>query len=656
MDDVEEGRQAVDVVELARERRGEVEAEAVDVALADPVAQRVHDQAQDARVHRVERIARPGEVHVVARVVRHQPVVRGVVDALEGEHRAEVVPLGGVVVDDVEDHLDARAVQRLHHALELAHLLAAPARRGVQRVRREVADRGVAPVVRQALLVEEALVRDVVDGQELDRRHAQALEVLERPFRCEAAVGAAKVFPYVRVQGREALDVHLVDDRLVPRDARTHVVVVLPVEALVDDDALGHRRRVVDRVALEIRVVSVRDVRQRAPRVEVDRAGDRLRVRVEQELARVEPVALRRRPAAVDAVRVVLPRADARHVPVPVERGPLEQLDALLLPVVVEEAELDALCVLGEEREVRAVAVACRTERERIAGPERAAHSSSSTLGAAKSRTSVALAAGQDHAVSVHADLELTRQCRAQRQELAKEGIRLAMHELRPIEGLARLRVGRVARRPGRPLDLTAAPLARRLGDCGIDVVREEEERVLLLVLLAHEHERRVQREEDAGERDTVSVRREAVAERAVPDLVVVLRAHDETLRLRALQLADEPVHRAEVRVVTGLLAGEQDVELVVQVVEPHRVVSPLFERSQVFVVHLGDHECVDALLELGEHVRLRIVVDRMDGIEPQAVDARSRASTSRRSGSPIPARPAANSRSRSPRTCRGGR
>ena len=48
MDRVEEGREAVDVVELARERRGEVEAEAVDVALGDPVAQRVHDQPQDA--------------------------------------------------------------------------------------------------------------------------------------------------------------------------------------------------------------------------------------------------------------------------------------------------------------------------------------------------------------------------------------------------------------------------------------------------------------------------------------------------------------------------------------------------------------------------------------------------------------------------------
>jgi hypothetical protein len=38
-----------------------------------------------------------------------------------------VVSLRGVVVDDVEDDLDARLVQRVHHLPELVHLLAEPA-------------------------------------------------------------------------------------------------------------------------------------------------------------------------------------------------------------------------------------------------------------------------------------------------------------------------------------------------------------------------------------------------------------------------------------------------------------------------------------------------------------------------------------------------
>jgi hypothetical protein len=48
-----------------------------------------------------------------------------------------VVALGGVVVDDVEDHLDAGRVQRLDHRLELLHLLAAVAVAGVGVLRGE---------------------------------------------------------------------------------------------------------------------------------------------------------------------------------------------------------------------------------------------------------------------------------------------------------------------------------------------------------------------------------------------------------------------------------------------------------------------------------------------------------------------------------------
>ena len=182
VDGVEERREAVDVVELARQRRGEVEAEAVDVALQDEVAQRVHDQPQDRRLHRVERVARPGEVHVEVRVLGRQAVVGLVVDALERQHGTEVVALGGVVVDDVEDDLQPGAVQGLDHPLELLEVLARLAVGRVGRVRREVADRRVAPVVLEAVLVQEGLVGDVVHRQQLDGRDAQVLQV-RRPSR-----------------------------------------------------------------------------------------------------------------------------------------------------------------------------------------------------------------------------------------------------------------------------------------------------------------------------------------------------------------------------------------------------------------------------------------------------------------------------------------
>ena len=98
----------------------------------------------------VERVAAAGGVDVAAGIAGFEPVVRGVVQAAEAEGGAHVVGLGGVVEDDVEDHLDARRVQGVDHGLELGDLAAGPPgphRRGIPVVRREVADGVVAPVV-----------------------------------------------------------------------------------------------------------------------------------------------------------------------------------------------------------------------------------------------------------------------------------------------------------------------------------------------------------------------------------------------------------------------------------------------------------------------------------------------------------------------------
>src|SRR4030095_6376680 len=90
MDHVEEGGEAIHVVELTGEGRGEVEAETVHVHLEDPVAQAVHDQLEGAGMGHVEGVAAPRVVHAVAGAVRDQPVVGGVVDAAEGQGRGKL--------------------------------------------------------------------------------------------------------------------------------------------------------------------------------------------------------------------------------------------------------------------------------------------------------------------------------------------------------------------------------------------------------------------------------------------------------------------------------------------------------------------------------------------------------------------------------------
>jgi hypothetical protein len=127
-----------------------------------------------------------------------------------------VVPLGGVVVHHVQDHLDAGRVQPPHHLLELAHLPAAVAAAGVARVRREEVEGAVPPVVGEPLVDQVPVVHEVVDGKELQRRDADGLEVLDDGRVRHAGVGAAQLLRHVGMQGREPLDVRLVDDRAVP--------------------------------------------------------------------------------------------------------------------------------------------------------------------------------------------------------------------------------------------------------------------------------------------------------------------------------------------------------------------------------------------------------------------------------------------------------
>ena len=191
MDDVEKRAQLVDGVQLARERAGEVETETVDVHLEHPVAQAVHDQLQDARAAHVERVAGAGEVLVVARVVRQQPIVRAVVDASERQRRPEVIAFGGVVVDNVEDDLEVGGMERADHDLELAHGLERKRGQGEAHIGREVRQRVVAPVIVQAALDEMPLVVVMVHRHQLDGGDAERGEVADGRLGGEAEIRPA---------------------------------------------------------------------------------------------------------------------------------------------------------------------------------------------------------------------------------------------------------------------------------------------------------------------------------------------------------------------------------------------------------------------------------------------------------------------------------
>ena len=352
---LEESALIVEPVRLAREDRPEVEAEPVDVRFGDPVAQAVGHHLDHARMTQVQRVPGAGVVDVEARLIRQQPVVRRVVDPPERQRRPALVAFRGVVVDDVEDHLEAGIVAARHHLLELAQAVG-PVRR-VARIGREEAKAVVAPVVGAAALGQVALGDEGMDRQQFDAGDAERLDVLDDLRRAESGEGAALMFRHVGMQFRVAAHVRLVEHGVPPRH-RPPVRLALPVEVRIDDDALGDEGRAVALVERQVVLLGADGVAE-ARGIPLQLAVMRARVRIEQQLVRIEAMTGRRLVRPVHAIAVQRRRTDAGHVAVPDLVGVLGQLDPLQLAVArrVEQADLDLGGVGGEQAEVDPLAV-----------------------------------------------------------------------------------------------------------------------------------------------------------------------------------------------------------------------------------------------------------------------------------------------------------
>ena len=117
---------------------------------------------------------------------------------------------------------------------------------GIARIGRKKPDRVVAPVIGQALLQQVAVIDEEMDRQQLHRGDAQLLDVLDHRLSAEARIGAAQVLVQPGKSLGEALDVELINNRVVKRyaDLAQHTLT-MPIEVGIDHHALGHERRAV---------------------------------------------------------------------------------------------------------------------------------------------------------------------------------------------------------------------------------------------------------------------------------------------------------------------------------------------------------------------------------------------------------------------------
>ena len=260
-------------------------------------------------------------------------------------------------------------MERAHHPLELADRARRRARRGESPFGREVSVAVVSPVVRQPLFLEVPIACVVVHRHQLDRGHAQLLEMVDRRFRGEGFVGASNPFGDARVALRKPADVHLVDDRPMPR--RAWRPIVAPGERRVDDRGQGGERCTVAVVTRQVGL-GVADAISEHFVGPSNHTRDRLRVWIHDNLVRIETVALARFVGAVNPVTVELVRPDVGEEAVPDHVGLFGQRDARRFfrrVYRVKQAKFDFGRVRGKNREVDADPRPRRAERIGLARP-----------------------------------------------------------------------------------------------------------------------------------------------------------------------------------------------------------------------------------------------------------------------------------------------
>ena len=331
---LEQRRLLVEAPVASSDRDAEIEAESVETAERHPALERRKRHGDDRRAIERQAIAAAGVVDVAARIVGQKPEVGGVVEAAERQSRPELVALAVVVEHDVEQDFEAGGVQRVGRG---AHF--GPAARSETRVGRAEHDRIVAPGVRQAERREVALVDEDVDWHDLDRRDAEALEMLDHRRMGEAGEGSARLRRKILAQMGQAAQVDLVNDRVRPRDAQT--------------PRLARRRRERDRLG---RVGAAVLAEGEHRMMELERPIESEGVGVGEQLRRIEAVAAQRleRPFGAQAIASAGADAGERSAMDSVVAARQAQTLDLRLARRVVEAEIDRRGVRRINRDLRA--------------------------------------------------------------------------------------------------------------------------------------------------------------------------------------------------------------------------------------------------------------------------------------------------------------
>ena len=190
--------------------------------------------------------------------------------------------------------------------------------------------------------------------QQFDGCHAQRGEVLEDRWVGEPCVRPALVLGDGGMQSGDSLDVRLVDDGVAP--CGTRGLIVAPIEVVVDHDAARYVRCGVQSASCQVVIAHVTE----DGRPECEAAFDGLRVRIYEQLVRVPSMAVGGIPRSVHTEAVARAGGHMGHVVMEDVEDLLLEWNAGLVPVLVEDAQVDRGGSLRPDRDVGATVLVGR--------------------------------------------------------------------------------------------------------------------------------------------------------------------------------------------------------------------------------------------------------------------------------------------------------
>ena len=341
------------------------------MALIHPEAQTLARQFHYPRVAEIERIPAPGPVVIIA--IFPYPIIATVVDSAQGDGGTFKIDFRAMVEHDIQNHLDTGGVQRLNRIAKLIQ----GARRvaGIARIQREPGQRVVAPVVAQPHPLQSRLAGELRHRQQFKGADAQRFEVSDHHRVAQRLIRSADGFRQLRIKQGEPFHVRFIKHRFPPRGTRRFIAQ--PVVTQIHYLRFWRYRGAIAMIRLPHSAVQALVVRQIA--LNPVSAG------IEQQLGRVKAVSLRRIPGAMHPVAVAQARPDGSQPAVPDVAAARREIEALLVALLVEHAQLHPLRVGGEEGEVHPLAVIAGAQRRRLACRE---------VGHCASRTSQIVASG----------------------------------------------------------------------------------------------------------------------------------------------------------------------------------------------------------------------------------------------------------------------